>query len=226
MLKCRNENSDNGCNGKDGTGNSTDGTSKVRNRSGTSGNLYSELSDALCQGGEPLHGRTDAGDALAEDHKEGTESRHEQTYLQDDLPCAFVHVVELVDKSLYLADDIPDSGHQHFTERNSQLLQLRFQNGELTAEVVLHDRRHLFGGTVTVGDGVIELVDVSGSGIHNSKKAGHGILADKCLRRRCRFGFCHLREISTEVTEDVSQLTHGAVSVCRGNGDFSECRAG
>ena len=35
-----------------------------------------------------------------------------------------------------------------------------------------------------------------------------------------------MREISTEVTEDVSQLTHGAVSVCRGNGDFSECRAG
>ena len=59
-------------------------------------------------------------------------------------------------------------------------------------ELVLHDGRHVLGGSVTVVDGIAQLVDVSGRCIHQVKEATHGILADQRFRCCCGFGFAHL----------------------------------
>ncbi len=56
---------------------------------------------------------------------------------------ALIHAVQLVNKALHPCDDLADGGHEDFTKRNGKLLQLAFQNGKLSGEVILHGRRHL-----------------------------------------------------------------------------------
>lgn len=135
----------------------------------------------------------------------------------------------MVDKPLNLTDDCSDCRHQDLTERDSKLLKLGFQNGELTAEVSLHDSRHLFSDTVVTVDLVrtsanraFQLLNIRRRSIHQRKEAGHCILADQSLCRRCLFRFRHLRKSHTAVCQNVVQLTHRAVLIGGGDLHFAE----
>ena len=157
----------------------------------------------------------------------------------------------MVDKPLNLTDDCSDCRHQNFAKTDSKLLQLGFQNGELTAEVILHDGSHLFSDTVVTVDLIrtsanraFQLLNIRRRSIHQRKEAGHCILADQRLCRRCLFRFRHLRKCHTAVCENVVQLTHRAVLIggcdlhfaegitteldlaCKGGHDRTERRTG
>ena len=159
-----------------------------------------------------LHRGADFGNQSPDYNEERTQRGHDQADGQDRFPLAFAHVVQLVHEHLDPADDGADGGHQHLAEGNGKLLDLRLEDRQLTAEVILHDSGHLFRHAVVFLDPVDpflkrlghgddrpvhsldksiraavnsggQFLNISLAGVHQGEEAGHGVLADQRLGR-------------------------------------------
>ena len=179
-----------------------------------------------------LHGHADLGNDRAEDNKQWAESRNDQADSQHCFPLAFAHAVQLVHECLDIADDGADGGHQHLTEGNCKLLNLRLENRQLTAEIVLHNSGHLFRHAViflnpfdaflkglghgndravhgldkgirTAVDCGRKLFNISLAGVHQRQEAGHGVLTDKRLGCGGLLRFGKLRKSPAAIRQDV-----------------------
>ena len=121
-----------------------------------------------------------------------------------------------------MADDAPDGRHQDFTKGDGKLLQLGFQDGQLTGKVVLHGRCHRFCSAVAVVDGIGELVDILRGSVHQGEEAGHGVLAHKGLCSLRLLGFRQAGERGAAIGEDIGEVAHGAVRISGSDGDVSD----
>ena len=88
--------------------------------------------DTLYKRTEPSHRCADGRYGLAKHNEQRTNGCRQEPDLDDCFPGTFIHAVELVHELLHGRYDLADGGHQNVTKRNSQLLQLRFQDSELT----------------------------------------------------------------------------------------------
>ena len=91
-----------------------------------------EKPDTLCKRTESPHRCADGRYGLAQHNKQRTNGCRQKSDLDDRFPGAFIHAVQLVHELLHGRYDLADGGHQDIAKRNSQLLQLRFQDGKLT----------------------------------------------------------------------------------------------
>ena len=144
----------------------------------------------LCHGSKALHGRAYRGYRFAEHNKKRTDCCRKSRNLQNGLLLRFAHAVQFIHECLHLGDHGADGGHQQLAEGDGKLLQLGFQDGQLSFQVVLHGIGHVFRHTVAVFNGRGQIVYILRRGVHQGEKAGHGILANKRLRRsrRLRLG--------------------------------------
>ena len=88
--------------------------------------------DTLCKRTESPHRCADGRYGLAQHNEQRTDGCRQESDLDDRFPGTLIHAVELVHELLHGRYDLADGGHQDIAKRNSQLLQLRFQDGELT----------------------------------------------------------------------------------------------
>ena len=91
-----------------------------------------EKPDTLCKRTETPHCCADGRYGLAQHNEQRANGCRQQSDLDDCFSRAVIHAVELVHELLYRRHDLADGRHQDIAKRNSQLLQLRFQNSELT----------------------------------------------------------------------------------------------
>ena len=98
--------------------------------------------------GDKLHQLADTDHRFSDYDKERSECSCHKSDLDNGFLCRRRQRIEFINKPLNTGNNGTNRRHQDFTERDSKLLQLRFQNGELTAEVVLHNSRHFLGHTV------------------------------------------------------------------------------
>ena len=91
-----------------------------------------EKPDTLCKRTEPPHCCADGRYGLTQHNEQRTNGCCQESDLDDRFPGTFIHAVELVHELLHGRYDLTDGRHQDIAKRNSQLLQLRFQDGELT----------------------------------------------------------------------------------------------
>ena len=164
---------------------------------------YTEFLHTGCQLHKALHGYTDFGDQGADDDEQRPQRSNDQADGQDCFPLAFAHAVQLVHECLNLTDNSPDGRHQHLAEGYGQFLKLRFEDGQLPGQIVLHGLCHLRGSAVTVVDGGAEFFYILRSGIHQGEEAGHGVLADQRFRGLRSFRFRKLRKGPTAVRQNI-----------------------
>lgn len=110
----------------------TECCAQLTEQSGCTAHPGGEQSDALCQRTESSQSRTNCRYGLSQYNEQRTDGRSQSRHLEDGFSGAVIHAVELVHECLHRRHDLADGGHQEVAKRNSQLFQLRFQNGELT----------------------------------------------------------------------------------------------
>ena len=203
MSESCNQYGDNGDDSQYRCADPAEGCTQLSEDAGAALHGYHQFLDALCSARVSLHALTHGGYYRTKDYEEGAEGCDHQSDGYDGFPLRFIHVVQLIYKSLHSGDDLADYGHQHFAKRNGQLFQLAFEDRELSVQVILHDSCHVFSRSVTVLDGVAQLVNVSGCRVHEGKEATHGVLANERFRCRCCLRFRHLRKGSSAVCQNI-----------------------
>ena len=91
-----------------------------------------EKPDTLCKRTETPHRCADGRYGLTKHNEQRANGCCQESDLDNRFPGTFIHAVELVHELLHDRYNLADGRHQNVTKRNSQLLQLRFQDGELT----------------------------------------------------------------------------------------------
>ena len=173
--------------------------------------------DSTCDFRNDCHNRTNRRDYLSDHNKNGTDSRRKQCNRYNHFLCDFVHTVQPVHELLYPADNLLDGRHQQLAKGNGKTLKSRFQNRDLSLQVVELSICHLLCGSGTVCDRVLQAVPgIAGVGKQSIDRCKVGLIeygGDD-------IGFVsrsHAVHALIEVTEDVVERTHISVRVINRN---------
>ena len=190
-----------------------DGCRQFSARADTQLCLIHESQDAFAKGGDRLQSFAHARGQLADHHQHRTDGGSGGRDLDDRIPCALIHLLELLHKCLDVGHDIPDGGHQGAADLDHQLLQGGFQNGDLSGKVVLHGRRYLLRAAVAVVNGAGQLIEILIRGIDDRKPARHGVFAENggCCRSLLCLG--QRTHLFTQGDHSVPEID-GTVRVC------------
>ena len=149
--------------------------------------LGDALADCGCNRTETCHNLSDRGDHLSGDQKCGTDCRHNASNANDLILFGIAHVIECVDRILYLFDHRREILCHKPPERCHQYIKRRFQFLDRSTESTHHSISHVLSGSGAILQAAGKIVHIARSRVDQRQPVGHLILAKNSGCRRDLF---------------------------------------